>query len=257
MKILICDSVQVERERCYEMVIQLARRHGIHVDIKMYDRGDPMLFAFHNPEFHADIIYMDMELEGVSGIEVAKNLRKRAYMNEIIFVTRTRKYLLDGYDVNAFHYIIKNETSKPDFERIFINAVEAVKQKQEKVGLFTGASKNQRIPLHSIRYFSVDKKTITIHYGIDETFQIFVGMGKLEKEFEMHGFIRAQRSYLVSLYHIIDINYKEITMSDGTVITIRRGTYMEIRKALEDYMGEVPLAPMISISNNNFTRRMA
>lgn len=239
MKIIICDRISADRNRCRKMITQLAREHNINVDIQLYDRETSLLLAFDNPEFFVDIIYINIELPGGGGLEVARKLRGQGYQNVIIFMSHSKEYISKGYDVNAFHYIVKNETSKKDFERIFLGAVDVVRSRHQKMCLFTGGGENCNIPIHSIRYFSVDKKTVTIHFGMFQTFDIFVRLGILEEKFKKSGFFRVQRSYLVSLYHIVKINYKEVTISDGTVITIKRGTYKRIKEARAKYLGRV------------------
>lgn len=237
MKVVICDASPVDREKSAQLIKQFAHEHDIDVDIRIYDSGNPLLFAFDNPKFFADIIFLDINLPGVSGMEVAEKLREQEYRNEIIFITNSKDHMLKGYDVGAFHYIVKNETSKSHFERIFLSAVESVKFKRQKTCLFTGGGEHRNIPVHSIRYFSVSRKIVTVHFGNYDTFDFPSTLGKLENEFEMHGFFRVQRSFLVSLYHITSLNYKEITMSDGMVISIKRGMYTAIKDAIVDYLG--------------------
>lgn len=236
MKIVICDDSPAYRERYSGIVTELASKHGIDIELQIYESGDPMLFAFENPKFFADIIFLDINMPGLSGVDVAKKLREQEYRNEIIFITVSKNHMLKGYDVGALHYVVKNETSPEEFEQIFLRAVEAVKSKKQKTCLFTGGGEHRNIPVHTILYFTVFKKIVTVHFG-SETFEFPSTLDKLEREFEIHGFYRIQRSYLISLSHITGINYKEVTMSDGTKISIKRGMYPELKEAMADFLG--------------------
>ena len=103
MKIAVCD----DNKKIREQISSLIKRQAPDSDICQYVSGEDMISA----GIDHDISFLDIEMGDVSGIELAKRIRKRQEKSGkrsiIIFVTGFREYMEDAFDVNAFHYLVK------------------------------------------------------------------------------------------------------------------------------------------------------
>ena len=102
MKIAVCDDDRPIREE----LIRLIQRQVTDADITEYQSGEELLHA--GADF--DIYFLDIEMDSVSGMELARHIREREENSRkrriIIFVTGYREYMEDAFDVNALHYLL-------------------------------------------------------------------------------------------------------------------------------------------------------
>ena len=102
MRIAVCDD---ERIITNELVELIKMQHP-EADVMSFSSGEEMLKV--QEDF--SIYLLDIDMEGLSGIEIAKEIRTRQAQESksiIVFVTAYREYMEDAFDVNAYHYLVK------------------------------------------------------------------------------------------------------------------------------------------------------
>lgn len=240
MKIVVCDDSANDRKKYSDLFIALAEKHNIIADLKIYESGDSLLYSFKESSSFADIIFFNIDISGISGIDVTKKLREMGYKNEIIFLADSKKYILQGYDVSAFNYIIKTETSDSDFEKVFLDVIRYIKDKEQKICLFNNGVLHKNIPISDIKYFYVKKKISTVHFQ-NGTFEFPCTIDKLEREFEAYGFVSIKRDYLISIKYILNIKSDSVTLTDGKKILINKKGYKKLKKLMKYFSGSMAI----------------
>ncbi|MCL2122513.1 MAG: LytTR family DNA-binding domain-containing protein [Desulfovibrionaceae bacterium] len=236
MRIAICDQDSAARDWYARLLTDLARRHGMEVELAQYQNGNGVLFHVKDKRF-ADLLLLETWFPGPSGPEVARQARRMGYSGEIVFLTASRSVadILAGYDVDALHYIIKGETPTEKIEEILLRAREAEQKAEKKYVLFASASEWVNIAIRSIRYLEIYKKLCTVHYG-DKRFVFYApSLEVIEKQLEGMGFVRTHRSYLVALEEILSLSYTELATRGGKTLPVGRTYYQSIRQALEAF----------------------
>lgn len=236
MRIAICDNILSEREKYKEIFRTLAMKNGIAADFDFYESGAEMLFHLENPKKFADIVFLDVYIPDMTGIEAAQKLREVRYAGEIIFLTSSqeKQHILSGYDVNALHYIIKNETTYEKIIEIFLRAEKAVSHKNQKTLTLSAGNEWRNILIKNIQYFEIFKKIITVHYE-NKSFAFYTrSLEYVEKQLAGLDFVRIHRSYLVALCEIESLSYNSVVMRNGTKLPVGRTYYLAVKKALSD-----------------------
>ena len=231
IRILMCDDEPTAIREYENRINTLGKKHGLDLSIKSFQNADQLFFYMEDEKAVIDIVFLDIQMPGIDGIEAAVRLRQKGYSGEIIFLTKQADKAIKGYDVKAYHFIVKSPESDPNFERIFLEAVNHVQNKTAEYITFQGIGESRNIAIRDISYFSVDRRIITVHYG-RESFEFYSSMEKVENVMLEYGFLRAQRSYLVNIDYISDFNAESITMKDGTIITLSRKNSKQIREAI-------------------------
>ncbi len=231
MRVIICDDNASERAHFRKIMEEVAAEEEIDVDILEFEDAKPLIFEMEDFIATTDVILLDIHMPGMNGMAAADKLRKNKYKGEILFVTVSKNYMLNAFDVHAFNYIVKGETQAEKSKEVIRELFEAADEKRKEYILFTGVGEYRNIPISSIRYFEVNGKILTVHYG-SKTFEFVSTIGKVENVLYGKGFVRVHRSYLVSIAAVKSFVYESLTLVDGTIIPIGRKHYKELKEEM-------------------------
>ena len=231
MRVIICDDNPHDIHTYSIIVKKVLEQADIDAELLLYESPKKLLFDMEDSLFEAQVLILDISMPEIDGMEVAKKLRISGYKREIVFITFSKSHMLGAFDVRAFNYIVKGETSESRIETILKNVFEAALDKEKEYILFTGVGEYRNIAISSIKYFEVNGKIITVHYGHKE-FEFISTIGKLENTLHSKGFIKIHRSYLVAEKSIKSFSYNEAVLYDGMSIPVGRKYYSALKAAM-------------------------
>lgn len=225
-KIAICDDSVTDRQYVSDMVNRWAASAGHVVHIDTFASAESFLFRYAE-ESNYDILLLDIEMGVMDGVTMAKQLRKSNDTVQIVFITGYSDYISEGYEVAALHYLMK-PVKEEKLCSILDRAAEKI-AKNEKVINFEIGGEMVRIPVYQIRYAAVFGNYVTIYASTDVT--VKMTLGELEKQLDER-FHRVGRSTIVNLTQISRVTKTEIKLDDGTAISIPRGAYDGVNRAI-------------------------
>lgn len=196
------------------------------------NRGADVAF-FHSPSAipqdqlaACDMAFLDIdfEREDLNGIDIARRLRQVNSRALIFFVTNFIDYAPEGYEVQAFRYILKRDLCQV-LERYILQAMEHLAGEQEYLRLHQDEQIID-LPLERIAYIEVMDHNVSIHAG-ENTYSMVATLSSLEKEMELHGFLRIHKSYLVNMRCIRKFRSRECLLVDGTTLAVSKKNYSQ------------------------------
>lgn len=226
MRIAICDDESVQHDYLKQLLHKWSMQKNIIVNITCFPSAESFLFRYTEDKMY-DILLLDIEMGEMSGVELARAVRKTNKEIQIIFVTGYMEYIADGYDVEALHYLIKPVTQTKFFD-VLDRAVIKLHRNEQTLYLNLG-NENVRLPLYEIQYLEVQRNYVTIH--ADKEYTVKMTLSELEKELD-NTFFRTGRSYIINLKYIRRILKTEIHLADGTILPLPRGQYDSINRAM-------------------------
>lgn len=198
--------------------------------LRQFNSGEELLQA----EENFDIVFLDIMMDGLDGMKTAKRIRKKASCRLLVFISASREYVFDAYDVEAFWYLVKPvETGK--LKQVLKKAVLKTEAASPDFILVNKGRQKQKIFLRDILYFEIMGRLIDIHKtgGISD---YYGKISILEEELREKGFFRCHKSYLVHLKYVKGYNRQEAVLDNGEKIPISKRRYEEFCKALLSYM---------------------
>jgi DNA-binding LytR/AlgR family response regulator len=225
MKILICNDDATYVAKCKEGLLFLAQKYGLDVTVLTAKSGNNLLFYIDTKYRDVDLIYMDYDMPGLSGVKTAQKLRESGVIADIVFCTNGETLAVDGYQVGVLDYLAKEMLTTEKFEEIFLKAVVHYKKRLNETITFSCRGDKRVIAIKDILYFEVQQQIVTVHYYYRDkivSFGFYSTLSEIEKFFADKGFIRNHKSYLVSKDHIVKKTYKQIEMENGDLIPIGR-----------------------------------
>lgn len=215
IKIGICDDELQYILKIKNIINKLLSEYLINYTIYEYLSGEELL---NNYPKDLDILILDIQMNLINGIETAKEIRKFDENLEIIFMTSFADFMQDGYEVNAYRYLLKPITEEKIIKNI-LPCIEGVIKKRNNYLTINTKNSVDRIKIDSILYIETDRPNILIHTS-DNVYNAKISIYKIEKILKEYGFFRCHNSYIVNLKvvksmhrNIITINSKEIPIS--------------------------------------------
>ncbi len=221
MEIAVVDDEDVIREH----ICALIRKQEPESRIESYATGEELLKS--GKRF--DMVFLDIKMEGLNGIEAARNLRKRQEDVILIFITGMKEYVFDALDLYAFHYLLK-PLDERKFAEVLEKAAREAKKKKERRCLFI-RKRNLTIDQADILYVESKAKKLEIHTaGEDRNIVIYAAMDELKGQLG-EDFYRCHRAYLVNMAHIREYDRESITLTSGDRVYLTKKKYGEFVKA--------------------------
>ena len=225
-KIAICDDCAADRDYMTMLTRQWAEKQKYLIELTQFASAENFLFHYAEKNDY-DILLLDIEMETMDGVTMAKKLRQENDTVQIVFITGYSDYISEGYEVAALHYLMKPVKGEKLFS-VLDRAVEKL-SKNEKVLNFEINGEMVRVPVYRIRYADVLGNYVTIH--TDQDLTIKMTLGELEKELDDR-FFRVSRSVIVNLTQISRVTKSEIKLYDGVSIPLPRGAHGSVNRAI-------------------------
>ncbi len=230
-KIAVCDDDTEQREYLYGIVAAWAKKNRHLAEIKQYSEAKAFLFDYAE-EKDFDILLLDIEMPAISGIDLAKEVRRGNAAVQIVFVTGYYEYFSDGFDVSALHYLIK-PVDAGKLCPVLDKAVDNLAYRQRSVLLAT-ADGDIKVSLVDILYIEAQNVYVVVH-TVHGNYRTRMALGKFCGQLD-ETFFKAHRSFVVGLKYVRKITRTDITMLNGDTVPISRGMYDEIHAALVKYL---------------------
>lgn len=223
VNIVICENDKNDQEFVKAKVVEILDDLDIEYEIKVYNSGDDLLEGY---DKYTDIILLDIQMDGLDGMETARKIREFDDNVEIIFITSFVEYALEGYEVNAYRYLLK-PVKDENLRTSLINCLNDRNFVKRSIVIKEGDTRI-KISLKDIMYIEVQGNDITVH-TLKDTYRTKGTMSNFETEINSNMFVRCHKSYLVNLEYIKSIKrYTSILVNDEEV-PLNRNKYKEIK----------------------------
>lgn len=219
LKVAICDDEKNQLDLLKNTLSIHLDLKGVSYKIYEFESGESLLQSIINE--HYDIIFSDIEMKNLNGIETAKNIRVNNKKSVIIFVTSYPDFVFQGYDVKALNYILKPYKSEK-IEQVLNSALDELEYIKDKFYVVESKSKTEKINLTNTFYFTSDKRKINaiMSTGIIDFYD---KLDELEKNLPSF-FVRIHQRYLVNINYVSSVESNKLVINNET-LPISRGRY--------------------------------
>lgn len=231
--IAICDDEQDFVTELDEMIQRYVRETGIEIRTTTFKNGQELIGS---DKIELDLIFLDIQMDIMNGLEVAKRIREKDEKVSIIFLTSLAKYALAGYEYRAENYIIKPITYvrlKNEMDKWLRN----YKRNDKKYILVHNGEGQHRVNLNTLKYLETYNRNVKLHTDKGEIIS-YKKMREFETELVEAHFLRCHSSYLVNLFFVKRVGKLELELISGEKLPISQPKRKFVMEKLADYWGD-------------------
>ena len=233
MRIAIVDDLETERALLKTQVERQLNLHGAEAEILEFDSGESFLTAEREQRFTA--AFLDIYMRGISGMDAAKELRKTDADCLLIFTTTSTDHALEGFQVRAFHYLVKPFSEKELSGLI----AEMLAKLPRSEPVLTVKVSGSDIRFHYRDIVSAEhfahminiRTTAGKALATRQSFKAFTEPLKKDPRFFVCG-----RGVIVNLEHAADFQDVAFCMTDGSRVYINRELLKPARQAFMEFL---------------------
>ncbi len=229
--IAVCDDIPIECADIAKQIETILKQSNTDFMIKKFFGGLELIQSRES----FDIIFLDIKMPNINGMELAKQIRKQGRQSLIIFITSASEYVFDAFDVEAFQYLLKPiQTDK------LKNVLEKATKKMQIDAnidflMISANSQIQKVFLKEILYIESIGRIAKIHCN-NGTLETYEQIGILEDKLSDKFFFRCHKCFLVNLNFVDAFNKTEVRLENGEKIMLAKRRYEDFQKAILSYM---------------------
>ena len=229
LRIGICDDVYDARLVLRSALERILESRQVEGQFWEFSSGEGLLKWLGNHQGELDLVFLDMEMGDLDGMETARRLRAADDGLQLVFVTGYADHVFDGYSVGALGYLLKPPKAE-QLSQVLDRAQAALYRNLDRAYVCRSGDTYYRIPMDKIRYFSSDRRQV-ICSTVDRDYTFY---GKLDEVTAEVGcaFVRIHQRYLVRAGAVERLEGGEAVLKDGRRLPVSRSCRQEALLAL-------------------------
>ncbi len=230
--IAVCDDEVIECCRMAQKIKEIMQEMKMPCVVRQFYSGRELIAS---PDSF-DIIFLDIIMRGPDGMETARLFREKAFDKILIFMSSSREYVFEAYDVEAFQYLLKPVDDRK-LKSVLQKAVHKTEIRSQEFIIVSRERQKKKLFLDDIYYFEIKGRIVDVH-GPEGIFTYYEQIGELEDKLRDKGFFRCHKSYLINLKYVEGYNRQEVLLENGKKIVIAKRRYDEFAQKMLKVMRE-------------------
>ena len=230
LKIAVCDDGWTDIETLEKALDQFDQ---YPVDYDVFFSAGELLKYRKEHEKNYNMYIFDIEMPGMSGLELAKEIRKEDAKALFVFLTGYTSYVMDVFEVVTFDFIQKPATAEK-LSPVLLKAASYLNLTRQEF-VFSYRKNQFRIQYSDILYIEKKGRKAYIH-TVSETFEANMTIEEIWKQLDADMFSHIHVSYIVNLQHIRVVEGDEVVLGNGMRLVIARSQKQALKEKHMDFI---------------------
>lgn len=226
--VAIVEDEQSAAKQLTDFLKKFEKESGEHLQIEYYNNAG----SFLEPYRQVEIVFMDIQMPGINGMDGARILRETDKETKLIFVTNMAQYAVQGYEVEALDFVVKPVNYK-DFSFKLKRAVNEVKNTRHNLIEIKIPGGMERIAVSDLLYVEVERHMVSYHLR-DRKLEVRGAMKTVENNLKQWHFLRCNSCYLINPRHIEWVHGYEVKVGED-ILQISHPRKKKFLEDLADY----------------------
>ena len=244
MNIAVLEDNKNDRREICSYIESYCKANCFEAHIKLYCNGEALFVDFEPGHF--DLLFIDIFLPGISGVEVARKIRETDRDCMFVFITISPDFALDGFSVQAAGYVVKPISLKKMSDAM--HACRFVFERNVREIELPVGGKDLRVSIADLIYVEVHGKDTILHMKKGEL-KTRLPLETVEKHLGGVPFLRCNRSYIINMNHVEEMLRDDFLMHGGGLVPIRKNNRKEIKIAMARFTAGLHMGRMETNEN--------
>lgn len=236
LKIAICDDEQQMVDSHKAVVESCLRECNEMGEIVTYTVPDNLLCDISDDNFYYDLILLDIEMPGFSGMDVAGKVKPFLPNVKIIFITSHIEYAIDAFELSIFRYVPKDKR-EIKLPQAVTDAIRLLTLEGGKVYTIQTNSRMEKIPYKEIVSIQREGKNAEIYDEKGNVTKVRKSLQAVFDELDSEEFIFTDRGCIVNIIHVMQVKDGEAVMKNGEHLPISRSHLQDVKQKINSYWG--------------------
>lgn len=233
-QVAVCDDDTAILDTLCSLCREIFAEDGISHEITAFTNAEDLKAKLDTQSNPFDLLILDIQMEGMTGMELAHSLRDGGDRVSIIFITACDDYLSEGYVVQPIHFLLK-----PVKKEALANALHTDLKLNylPKTVLLQIGSKTVSLSFSDIRYIESFNHEVIVHQaGTKRTYSL--SLTEVERQLPPGQFCRCHNSYLVNLGYVQEIGRTELYLRGHETLPVGRTYYKSFQEKFIRYLNQ-------------------
>lgn len=230
LQIGVCDDSQDARLTLRSALERLLEKREIQYRTYEFSSGEGLLGWMGKHQAELDLVFLDIEMKELNGMETAHRLRQADSGLQLVFVTGYTDYVYDGYAVGALGYLLK-PTKPQQLDDILTRALSALCRDINEVFVCRNGEVSYRIGRKDILYFASDRRQVQC-VTTARSYTFYGKLDEVERELSNKCFVRIHQRYLVHSAAVERMDSGKVTLQGNITLPISRSCQTSAMAAL-------------------------
>ena len=230
IRIAICDDEKHMSDHIRAMASDFFRKKNREIQLRTFLSGEDLL----NYDGQIDILFLDIQMKGMDGLETARKLRADKFRGFLIFITVLKEMVFQSFEVQAYDYLVKPVDEK-QFGKTMERLYTSMQNASEDSLLVQQGYERRIVPKDEIVFCEIIDRKIYLNLTSGEVVDYYERIENLESKLDSH-FFRCHRSYLINLKHLKGYKNGTAYMDNGKEVPVSRLRSKEFSSVVLQYM---------------------
>lgn len=229
MEIAICDDEKLFIGVLSEKLSEVMNKNHIKYNITAFLNGSELISSLNDPSNRFDVVFLDVDMPGANGEDVAEYIISSKKSITVIFVTNHDDFVFSSFKYRPFGFLRKSHVDS-ELEEAVIR-LDNYLSKSGQCYTFTFQGKLISLPYNKIKYIEAYGHEVIIH-TTDADIRTTRSLSETEKALSSYGFIRVHKSFIVNTRFIFSVERNNIILTDNSSLPVSRTKNEEIKQAM-------------------------
>jgi len=235
LRLAVCDDDSATVQANQEIAEACLKQCESAGEIAAYTHSDNLLYDITEDGFFFDLILLDIEMPGSTGMELAKKIRPFLPNVKIIFITSHVEYAIDAFELSIFRYVPKHDRSQR-LPAAICDAIRLIQLEEGKFYTIRTSSRLEKIPYKEILFIERDGKNASITTNGGMT-RVRKSLQQVYEDLAAEEFLFIDRGCIVNLIHIMQVRDGSVILKNGAALPISRSHLQEVKAKINAYWG--------------------